>query len=250
MNEIISAELAELREAEAMAIEGAAQWIAGQTTVAIALHKIVTQKLYLQELDDHGLPQYKSFEDYWQLSLEGKMGVSRSQAFNCLRDIRIALGPSFKLDYEAFARLGGTARFSAVPEVAEYNQKTGEVLGLRDGYEVPEDGDVSEFILNHMNRYLPSGEETLNLNVSQYKDQLRKDLKTGRTVELVWSLMEIPSPEGIRLKTKWEKIVKDGIYLVEHVEGFIDDPNILPEIRTAYEKRLPITGLFKFKEAE
>jgi len=248
MNEIISAELAQLREAEQMAIEGAAQWIAGQTTVAIALHKIVTQKLYLEIKDDNELPQFKTFESYWQEELEPKMGVSRSQAFNCLRDIRIALGPSFNLNYETFARLGGTSRFSAVPEVAEYNQKTGEVYGLRDGFEAPEGQTPATFILEHMNRYKPSDVDELNLNVSQYKDRLKRDLSTGTKVELEWYLVELDAPEGKRYRTKYEKRVKEGDETIDQSEGFIDDPNVSNDVLDIYKKRLPIVGIYCFQE--
>lgn len=247
MNELteISMGLALLQQAEAMAIEGAGHWMQGQNEVAIALHKIVTQKLYLEIKDDQGLPEFKTFENYWP-SLEKKMGISRSQAFNVLRDIRIALGPSFGLDYETFVRLGGVTRFSAVPEVAEYNQKTGEVYGLKEGYELPEGESVSTFIIDHMQRYAPSTDEQLNLNITEYKQSLKDALATGVKVEVEWFLVEVKAPEGMRYRTKWERRFKEGDETVNQDDGHMDDPNVPLEVLEVYKRRLPVVGIYKF----
>lgn len=247
MNNLIPSGLATLREAEAMAVEGAAQWISGQNLVAIALHQITSQKLYLAEKDENDLPLYPSFEAYFKGSLEAKMGIGRSEAFNCLRDIRIAMGPSFNLNYETFARLGGTARFRAVPEVAEYNQKTGEVYGLRDGYEVPEGGSVSTFILEHMQRHAPGDVEEMNLTIAQYKDRLKNDLASGLSVELRWFIVELQTPEGLRCRTKYELNMMDGNEITEQSEGFIDDPNVPAHILETYKKRLQVAGIYQFQ---
>lgn len=243
-NEIISLSL--LREAEQMAIDGAAKFLAGRDEIAIALHRISTQKLYLAELDEHGLPLYKTFESYWPDIKQKMGGISRSQAYNLLGDAKIAIGPSFNLDYETFAQLGGTIAFEAVKEVAEINQKTGEIIGLKEGYEIPQGYTFASYMIEILKEHAPSEVDELNLNITEYKQTIKDKLTTGEKVELQWFIVEVKSPEGLRCRTKYEWRLVNGNEQTDYKEGYIDDADVPPEIMDMYKKRLPIVGIYKF----
>lgn len=242
----IPIKLAQLRQSEAMAIEGAGKFLAGRDMIAIALHRIMTEKLYIEERDENGISIFNTFESYWPHIKQKMGGISRSQAFNLMGDTRIALGPSFKLSYEDFVRLGGSAAFEAVKEIAEINQKTGEILGLRPGYEVPEGHTPATFIIEHMREYAPNGTDELSLDITEYKDVLKKRLKTVN-ITIDWFLQEDLRPEGMRYRTKWEKLTSSADENIME-QGYMDDLDVPEEIMNDYKKRLRVVGLYKFQE--
>jgi hypothetical protein len=240
----IPAGLALLREAEAMAIEGAANIIAGENMVAIAVHRIATQKLYLELKDDNELPVYTRFEHYLPELIQ-KMGIGRSKIFNLLTITRIATGPTLNLSYEQFAELGGAAAFGALKDLVDYDQKTGEIKGFREDIEIPEDTPVGQFILEHMQQIAPGETEELNLSPGDYKLQLEAGLGGGTFTVIQWFTAETVGKPGIRIKYVVEKTVKGDVQ--NPIEGFLDEGNIPQEVMEDFNKRLKIVGRFKFE---
>jgi hypothetical protein len=98
----------------------------GANQMAIAIHRIFTEKLYLAELDENGLPAYPSQSDYEPHLLES-LGISRATLYNYYTPIKIACGPSFDLSYEEFESTGGKKVWAMVKDIVPYDERTGAV---------------------------------------------------------------------------------------------------------------------------
>jgi hypothetical protein len=236
--------LAQLREAEAMAIEGASNIIAGENMVSIAVHRIATQKLYLEIKDEKGLPIYTRFEHYLPELIQ-KMGIGRSKIFNLLTITRIATGPTLNLSYEQFAELGGATAFGALRDIVEYDQKTGEIKGFKNDVKIPDDTPVGKFIIEHMEQIAPGVTDELNLSPGDYKLQLEAGLGGGTFTVIQWFTAETTGKPGIRVKYIVEKTQRGDVQ--NPIEGFLDEGNIPQEVLEDFNKRLKVVGRFKFE---
>lgn len=98
----------------------------GANQMAIAIHRIFTEKLYMAELDENGLPAYPSQKDYEPHLLE-ELGISRATLYNYYTPVKIACGPSFELSYEEFESTGGKKTWAMVKDIVPYDEKTGAV---------------------------------------------------------------------------------------------------------------------------
>lgn len=114
---------------ENMAIEGFAQMQKGATKIAIAVEAILANKLYLEVLDERGLPVYPTQEEYLT-ELIGKIGIARSTLFEYLKPYRVAkmLGVST----EDYIKMGGDDTWRIITAHVEINRR----------YEVVSAGEV------------------------------------------------------------------------------------------------------------
>lgn len=124
--------LEDLKAMEAQAREGIKHVRYGDNLLSIAIHRILTEKLYLAELDDKGLPLYPTQTAY-EPHLLAELQISRQTLYNYYTPIKIACGPTFQLDYDEFVSTGGKTSWAVAKEYLEYDDDTGKALTLRDG---------------------------------------------------------------------------------------------------------------------
>lgn len=98
----------------------------GANQMAIAIHRIFTERLFLAELNENGLPAYPSQSDYEPHLLEA-LGISRATLYNYYTPIKIACGPSFDLSYEEFESTGGKKVWAMVKDIVPYDERTGAI---------------------------------------------------------------------------------------------------------------------------
>lgn len=93
--------------------------------ISLALYQILTEKLYLAELDDRGLPLYSTQEQYIPYLLQ-KLGISRATLYNYYTPAKIAMATG--LNAEEYVATGGKQMWARVKSEVPYDDTTGEVM--------------------------------------------------------------------------------------------------------------------------
>jgi hypothetical protein len=217
--------LTQLHEMESMAIEAAAKMLSGADELAIAIHEIFSKQLYLEELDDKGLPLYTTQKEYEPVLLR-KLGISRATLYNHYTPLKIAAGPTFNLSYEDFIETGGKRMWANVADVVEYDRFTGEVTT-----EIP-GKDVGEYILEQVRELAPSREKP-ELNLTPYELKREVNQRLNKLEIRFW--LESNNYGGYSLK--YEMVDNTDFLATE--EGYIS--NYTPqEVVDELKKRLRI----------
>lgn len=126
----------ELKSAEAVIRAASAVVEKGLTTIALELDRIRMEKLYLAIVSDGGLPVYPTFNCYLRLRAK-ELGFKRTKAMNLLKGVRALRGPSLGFtDAEVSSMPTEVPRL--LPSIIVTDRKTGEILGFREGVELPE----------------------------------------------------------------------------------------------------------------
>lgn len=179
--------LQQLREAEQMAVEGAAMVTAGSNLIGIAAHRISTQKLYMEDVNPETGKPYATFKEYIP-GLIRKMGVSRSTIFEAMSDVKLAMGPTFNVgDYDTFTQLGGITAFRALRDyIEDYNQITGEVRAWNDNLllppDLPDDMPVGRYILEQMEHIAPASTGDNGVEPKTYRKQLSEAINVNGAI--------------------------------------------------------------------
>jgi len=95
------------------ALEGANMLFTGVSICALAVHKILTNELWRQAVDDLKMPVYGSQEEYISY-LQNKLGLSRATIFNYNRSVTAALGAGWTI--QEYADKNGYTVFNRVLE--------------------------------------------------------------------------------------------------------------------------------------
>ena len=113
-------ELSTLQEVEKQARLGAHMVKQGAVVLGIAIYRIFTEKLYLAEVDERGLPLYQTQEDYIPYFIQ-MVGISRATLFNYYKPVRIitALGMTF----DQYERTGGYETWGKAQKYIKYNPR-------------------------------------------------------------------------------------------------------------------------------
>lgn len=204
-----------LEEMEQLAKEGVGEIIVGANKLAIAVHKIYTEQLYLSVLDENGMPAYPEQKDYEPVLLD-KLGISRATLYNHYTPIKIACGPTFGLTYDEFIETGGKQMWKAVQPHLTYDTNTGQVKGTKVPIELPEGQDIKTFILEQVKELAPTGDPTkVDLTPGDINKELTSRLSNKQ--EIVFYLEE---REGGGYRTNY--------VLNQNFRGSMDD-SIIPE---------------------
>jgi DNA-binding phage protein len=232
MNQIVVLSTQELlREMESMAVEAAAKVMSGRDELAIAVHKIYSEKLYLAEKDEKGFPVYPNQAAYEPHLLE-KLGVSRATLYNAYTPAKLACGPTFELDYEQFVESGGVITWAGVKDNVQYNGRTGEVKALKAG-DLPEDVDLKDHILKAVENVRPvMGKAELNLRPGDVRKELDKTLSNGKKPIVTFSRKVRDDGSRVTMYS----MEKDGQTFI----GTMTDPQLPHEVEAEYRKRLKI----------
>jgi len=220
-----------LRNMEEMAVEAAAKVMSGRDELAIAVHKIYSDKLYLAEKDEKDVPLYPNQAAYEPHLLE-KLGVSRATLYNAYTPAKLACGPTFEMDYEEFVKSGGVITWAGVKDNVEYNGRTGEVKALKAG-DVPEGTELKAYILEAVENVAPKkGAVELNLGPGDVRKVLDTSLSNGERPVITFSI----KVRDDKSKTTLYSMEKGSSTFI----GTVGDPEIPDEVLVEYKKRLKI----------
>lgn len=171
LDKVQADKLDELHLLEAQAKDGVKAIETGANLLSLAVHRIYSQKLYLAELDDKGLPVYPTQTAYEPYLLQ-HLGVSRQTLYNHYTPARLAMGSTFNLTEEEYIQTGGKVAWSvATKEFLDYDEDTAEVKSLADGR--PLDSQAFVATLRNIHRGGPS---ELMLRPSQVRQELNNSL--------------------------------------------------------------------------
>jgi hypothetical protein len=216
-------------EMEDMAVNAAAKIMSGRDELAVAIHKIYTEKLYTHALDENGAQLYPNQTAY-EPHLLKKLGISRATLYNNYTPAKIACGPTMELEYKEFIETGGVTTWSGVKDNVNYNRNSGEIKGLVAG-DVPEDLTIKEFVMEAVKDVSPGKVPELNLQPGEVRDQLDTTLSAGEKPIIKFSLMY----ELGCVKTKYSMERGERTYV-----GVVGTPECPQEVMTEYKKRLRI----------
>lgn len=163
--------LNELVAMEEQAKDGVRHIEVGANLLAIAVHRIYNEKLYLAHLDDTGLPMYPTQAAY-EPHLLAELRISRATLYNHYTPIRVACGPTFKLGYDDFVNTGGKTAWGVVTkEFLDYDEDTAEARSLADGRPLE-----AEKLLEKLTEIAIPGPSELMLRPAQVRQELSEAL--------------------------------------------------------------------------
>lgn len=143
---------------EQMAEAGIEKIKAGANELALALHHLHNDGLWLHAKDEDGLP-YQKWEDYLK-HLADRYGIKRTSAFDYKGVVKFALANGYASDDDDFIHKGGVYFFRRIKAPAVVNRATGEITGLRESQATPEEAKAAiGELVNTVDKALPPKEQ-------------------------------------------------------------------------------------------
>jgi hypothetical protein len=217
--------LERLEELEEWAVEAAANIIKSTNELCIYVYEILENGLFLNHLDENGLPLYTNQSEYLSHHLLDLLGISKATLFNYYQVSRLALG-DFNLSREKFVEQGGYNTWRAIAKNVNLDRK-GKLISLKRN-DIP-DSEAKEYILKQLEDVVIQ--------------QDRENLTQGQTTKLLADALNKTNQITFRLierddlyRTMWEYVDEAGTLQ----SGFIDNLSTPSIVLETYCRKLGI----------